>query len=375
MTNHIIDGDRLAELIQRCNREVDEGLLPSCQLAIGFHGEIVVDHTIGDAEPDTRYCFFSATKPFVAATVWQLLDEGLLELDTPIASLIPAFGNNGKETITLSQVLLHTSGFPHAPMGPNVWSSSESRRSRMAEWQLNWEPGTRYEYHPTSAHWVLAELITEVTGHPYSDEVHRRVTSPLGIPQILGLSLDNQESIAELTLCEGEASPDELESVFGVREMPPSEVNDETIMRFNDPHTREVGVPGGGGYGRAADLAQFYQALLHNPDDIWNPALLADATGRVHNSLPDPMGVPANRGLGVILAGDDGLSNRRGLGRTVSSMAFGHNGVGGQIAFCDPSTGLSFAYTTNGLDRHQIRQPRRGTSIASLAANCVSQEG
>jgi len=245
----------------------------------------------------------------------------------------------------------------------------------MAEWQLNWEPGTRYEYHPTSAHWVLAELITEVTGRPYADEVHRRVTSPLGIPRVLGLSLDNQESMAELALCEGEASPDELESVFGVREMPPSEVNDETILRFNDPHTREVGVPGGGGYGRAADLAMFYQALLHNPDDIWNPTILADATGRVHNSLPDPMGVPANRGLGVILAGDDGLSNRRGLGRTVSSMAFGHNGVGGQIAFCDPTTGLSFAYTTNGLDRHQIRQPRRGTSIASLAANCVSQAG
>ena len=44
--------------------------------------------------------------------------------------------------------------------------------------------------------------------------------------------------MAELTLCEGEASPDELESVFGVREMPPSEVTDETIIRFNDPLTR-----------------------------------------------------------------------------------------------------------------------------------------
>ena len=69
------------------------------------------------------------------------------------------------------------------------------------------------------------------------------------------------------------------------------------------------------------------------------------------------MGVPANRGLGVVLAGDDGMSNRRGLGRTVSPMAFGHNGVGGQIAFCDPESGLSFAYTTNGLDRHQFDNP------------------
>ena len=99
--------------------------------------------------------------------------------------------------------------------------------------------------------------------------------------------------------------------------------------------------------------------------------MLDNAVGQVHNKLPDPMGVPANRGLGVILAGDDGMTNRRGLGRTVSPRAFGHNGVGGQIAFCDPDTGLSFGYATNGLDRHQIRQPRRGTSIASLAANCA----
>tara|TARA_B100001250_G_scaffold160168_1_gene137580 strand:+ start:198 stop:1316 length:1119 start_codon:yes stop_codon:yes gene_type:complete len=371
MRKHDIDQDRVAELIDRCTREVSEGLLPSCQFAIGFDGEIVLDETIGDASPETRYCFFSATKPFVAATVWQLLSEDALELNAPIASLIPEFAENGKADITLEQVLLHTAGFPHAPMGPDVWSDSESRRRRMAEWRLNWEPGSRYEYHATSAHWVLAEIIHVVTGHSHTDEVHRRVTEPLGLPRILGFSLDQQEDMADLALCEGEASPDELEAVFGVREMPPSEVTDETIIRFNDPHTREVGVPGGGGYGRAADLAMFYQALLHNLEELWEPQMLANATGQVHNNLPDPMGVPANRGLGVILAGEDGLSNRRGLGRTVSSMAFGHNGVGGQIAFCDPKTGLSFGYTTNGLDRHQIRQPRRGTSIASLAANCA----
>lgn len=372
MRKHHIDQDRVAELVERCTREVNEGLLPSCQLAIGFKGEIVHDETIGDELPEARYCFFSATKPFVAATVWQLLSENSLELKAPISDLIPEFAENRKADITLEQVLLHTAGFPHAPMGPDVWSDSESRRKRMADWRLNWEPGSRYEYHATSAHWVLAEVVRVVTGNSHTDEVHSRVTEPLGIPRVLGLGVDQQTQMADLTLCEGEASPDELEAVFGVREMPPSEVTDETIIRFNDPHTREVGVPGGGGYGRAADLAMFYQALLHNPQGLWDPQMLANAVGRVHNNLPDPMGVPANRGLGVILAGDDGLSNRRGLGRTVSSMAFGHNGVGGQIAFCDPNTGLSFGYTTNGLDRHQIRQPRRGTSIASLAANCAA---
>ena len=371
MSTHQIDGQRVTELIARCRREVDDGLLPSCQIALGLNGEIVVDETIGDALPETRYCFFSATKPFVAAAIWQLLSEDLLQLDAPISTYLPEFADNGKADITVEQVMLHTSGFPHAPMGPAVWATAESRRKRMAEWRLNWDPGTRYEYHPTSAHWVLAELISEVTGRPYAEEIHHRVTEPLGLPRILGIEFEQQGGIAELTLCEGEATPDELEAVFGIRVMPPSEVNDETIIRFNDAETRTIGVPGGVGYGRAVDLAAFYQALLHNHDGVWDPAMLQNAVGQVHNNLPDPMGVPANRGLGVILAGDDGLTNRRGLGRTVSPRAFGHNGVGGQIAFCDPDTGLSFAYTTNGLDRHQIRQPRRGTSIASLAANCA----
>jgi CubicO group peptidase (beta-lactamase class C family) len=371
MANRRTDADQIKALVERCTRDVADGLLPSCQLAIGLDGEIILDQTIGDAQSTTRYCFFSATKPFVAAVIWQLVSEGLVSLDAPISSFIDEFKENGKQNITLKQVMLHTSGFPHAPMGPKVWSNSATRRARMAEWTLNWEPGTKYEYHPTSAHWVLAEVITEVTGNGHADELHQRITSPLGIPRILGLDSGEQEGIADLSLCEGEATPDELEAVFGVREMPPSEVNDETIIRFNDVDTRTVGVPGGGGYGRAADLAQFYQALLHNQNNLWDPSLLKQATGEVHNHLNDPMGVPANRGLGVVLAGDDGLSNRRGLGRTCSPKAFGHNGVGGQIAFCDPHSGLSFAYTTNGLDRHQIRQPRRGTSIASLAATCV----
>ncbi len=119
---------------------------------------------------------------------------------------------------------------------------------------------------------------------------------------------------------------------------------------------------------RASDLALYYQALLHNPGEIWKPDLLADVTGVVRNRLPERhTGVPANRSLGLILAGDDGFSFVRGLGRTVSPQAFGHNGAGGQLAWADPATGLSLGYCTNGIDRHVVREPRRGTAISSLA--------
>ena len=76
-------------------------------------------------------------------------------------------------------------------------------------------------------------------------------------------------------------------------------------------------------------------------------------TSTVRNSFPDYMGVPANRTRGLIVKGDDERAHVRGMGRTVSPRTFGHNGAGGQIAWGDPETGLSFCYLTNGIDEHR----------------------
>lgn len=366
------DQGKIDELMKRARREVDEGLLPSCQIALGFEGEIIAEDVFGDATLDSRYVIFSATKPFVASTVWTLIAEGAVDESEPVTAYFPEFAAEGKDGITVEQVMLHTSGFPHAPMGPPTWSNRAARKAKMATWRLNWEPGTRFEYHPTSAHWVLAEIIEAVTGNDFRDEVERRVTGPAGLPRIVGIPIEGQENVEDLVLVGEPATPDELEAVFGVRELPGSEVNDQVVMAFTDPEVRAVGVPGGGGVARARDLAMFYQELLHNPHGIWPAEQLADWTGRVRNTLRDPMGVPANRALGVILAGDDGKSNLRGMGRGVSPQAFGHNGAGGQLAWADPATGLSLGYVTNGYDRHEIREPRRGTAIGTLAAQCLA---
>jgi CubicO group peptidase (beta-lactamase class C family) len=374
-----IDDATVNKLLERARREVDEGLLPSVQVALALDGEIVAEEAFGDTTLDTRYCIFSATKPFVASVIWTLMADGSVDVSRPVVDYVPEFAgepgspdHDAKAAITVEQVMLHTSGFPHAPLGPPAWSDRAARVARMAGWRLNWEPGTRFEYHPTSAHWVLAEIIDRVTGGDYRDEVERRITGPAGLPRILGLDPDHQDGIADLVLVGEPATPDELEAAFGVRELPTTEVTDDVVLRFNDPETRQVGVPGGGGFARARDLALFYQELLHNGHGIWDPEILADATGRVRNTLPDPAGVPANRALGVILAGDDGLANIRGLGRTVSAAAFGHNGAGGQLAWADPATGLSLGYVTNGYDRHEVREPRRGTALSSIAATCVA---
>jgi CubicO group peptidase (beta-lactamase class C family) len=367
-----IDDQAVRQLLERCRREVDEGLLPSVQVALAFEGELVACEVFGDATAETSYCLYSATKAIVASAMWVLIGDGLLDVSRRVSDYLPEFAENGKQDVTVEQVMLHTSGFPYAPLGPGTWATREARLDRMRTWTLAWEPGTRYEYHATSAHWVQAELIHRLTGIDHREYIHQRITGPAGLPRLVGVPLDQQTNCATACLVGEPAPPEEIEATFGVRQLPGRDFIEELFLWFNEPEARAVGVPGAGGFGRAADLALFYQQLLHDPKGIWRADVLADATSRVRNRLPDPAGVPANRSLGLLLAGDDGWSHARGLGRTVSPEAFGHNGAGGQLAWADPATGLSLGYTTNAFDRHEVRQPKRGTSIGSLAARCAT---
>ncbi|HKA93528.1 MAG TPA: serine hydrolase domain-containing protein, partial [Acidimicrobiia bacterium] len=314
-----IDAERLDELRTRVRREVDGGLLPSCQYALAKDGQLAAFESVGDAGPETRYVIFSATKAFVASAAWMLIGDGSLEIERRVAEYIPEFATNGKDVVTVEQVMLHTSGFPRAPLGPPAWADRDRRLEAFARWRLNWEPGTAYEYHPTSAHWVLAELIERVSGRDYRDVVHERVTGALGLSRVLGIPPQEQDDIAELELSGEPAPREELIEIFGVPELPVAEVTDEALLSFNRSDVRAVGVPGGGGVATAATVALFYQALLHDPEGLWDADVLADATSRVRNNLPDPLlGVAASRALGVVVAGDDGKANRRGFGHTQS---------------------------------------------------------
>ena len=161
---------------------------------------------------------------------------------------------------------------------------------------------------------------------------------------------------------------------MGMPVPPDTEVTEDAILSFNTPEIRAVGVPGGGAMANAADMALFYQALLHGGLDgaqLWSSETLADVRRVRSGDLTDPMfKKPANRALGIIISGDDSRSFR-GFGKTNSALAFGHNGAGGQLAWVDPATGLSLAYLTPGHDRNSIRQARRGVAIGSLAALCA----
>jgi CubicO group peptidase (beta-lactamase class C family) len=363
--------ERVEDLRRRIAKEVEEGLLPSSQFALAKDGRIVAQETFGDATDATRYPIYSSTKTFVASAFWMVLAEGKVATSDIVADILPGFGENEKDTITVEHVLLHTAGFPNAIMGPPHWATYASRLNVYPRWKKIWEPGTKYAYHATSAHWVLADIIRALTGIDHREFIKDRISTPLGLKDFaLGMRPEDQVNLADTVYVGERMTPDELEAAFGIREIPAPRGSLESMgdwaVTLNKTDDREVGIPGGGGFSTASDVAMFYQELLHNTKGLWDPEILADATSNVRNNLPDPMyRVPANRGLGVIIAGDDGQAHMRGFGKTLSPRAFGHGGAGGQIALADPETGVSFCYLTNGHDRHLIRQARRGVGITS----------
>jgi len=203
-----VDSEKLEAVFTRAKRDVDQGVLPSAQVAVARQGKLAGIRTFGTAvqggeerpaTDDTLYSIFSSTKAVVALAVWLLFEEGLLKLDERVAEIIPEFGTNGKEVVTVQQVLLHTGGFPYAPFRPECWGDREALIEAFQRWRLNWEPDSRYEYHPTSAHWVLSEIINRRTGKDFRDFIRERLTGPMDLEELfVGPPEEHDARVAEV---------------------------------------------------------------------------------------------------------------------------------------------------------------------------------
>ena len=371
-----IDAEKLAAVVERVRREVDEGLLPSAQIAVAREGKLALFETFGEATNNTLYCVFSSTKAITSAAAWLVIEAGDLGVDEVVADIVPEFGSNGKDAITVEQLFLHSAGFPQAPFRPTDWFDRDRRLQRFAKWRLNWEPGSRFEYHPTSSMWVIAEIIERRTGRAFQDFVREEIAQPLGLENMhLGLPTAENGRVATLEHC-GDALTSADYARMGIPEPPVTEVTEDVILSFNEPQIRAVPTPGGGGIMTAAELALFYQALLHGGSvggrRVWKAETLAMARQVRSGDLRDPLsGKRVNRGLGIVVAGDEDR-NLRGFGHENSPLAFGHGGAGGQIAWADPATGVSIGYCTNGHDRNPLRMGRRGVSISNRVALVAS---
>jgi CubicO group peptidase (beta-lactamase class C family) len=226
------------------------------------------------------------------------------------------------------------------------------------------------EYHASSAHWVVAELIERVSGHDFRDFLNQRVAAALGLSRLrLGVPSADGGDVQPVRMVDSRDNAGD----FGI-----TEAREDTLLRYNEPAVRAVGVPGVGAVSTAADVALLYQALLHNgaPDGppLWDPDVLADGTGRVRATFVDPLrGVPANRTLGLTVAGDDGHGYLRDFGRANGPRAFGAAGIGGQIAWADPDSGLSFCWLTDGLTADIVATYKRSISLSTRAGRCAEE--
>lgn len=365
--------DRLEILRMRVRKDVEEGLLPSVQFAIAKDGRVLWSETLGQASEQTLYPIFSCTKAIMSVAAWTLIQEGKLNVNERVGDIIPEFDTNGKQDVRVIHLFLHTAGFPMAPFRPSDWEDRDLRVGRFAQWRLNWPTGEKFEYHPSSSMWVIAEIVERKSGQDFRSFIRERVIEPIDVADLyVGLPHEENERISTLVHV-GDAFTSEDFKRLGIPEPPVTEVTEDAILSMNRPEIRAVGIPGGGGMATATALALFYQDLLSGVSDdrssILNKQTLDYGLKVISEDYRDPLyGVKVNRALGLCIAGDS-QRNFRGFGHTNSETSFGHGGAGGQIAWADPETGLSFSYLTNGHDRNPVRVGRRTVSISTKAAS------
>jgi CubicO group peptidase (beta-lactamase class C family) len=384
-----LNPDKVQALMDRAARDVKEGVLPACQVAIARKGKIAAMQTFGRAvqggvdKPATDETFFvamSATKAVTASALWIMIQEGKMAPADPIVKYVPEYGTNGKESTTIEQLMIHTAGIPVAPGSFKDWGIKQKRLERFAQWRPDHKPGEKFIYHVQANYWPIAEAIERLSGMRIGEFVRRRIAEPLGLPELrIGLPTADLRSRMADVVWTGEAAQAEEYQKLGVT--PPrvsmGSINEGVVLEMNDPEVREADHPAGGLMTTAGDLALFYQALLNDGCSyqgtrVWQAEMLREARRIRSGSLIDPArGMTANRALGIVIAGGDGKANLRGFGRTNSAEAFGHPGFGGQIGWADPASGISFAYLTNGFDRNDLREGRRGVAVCSLAGSCA----
>ncbi|MGI9432942.1 MAG: serine hydrolase domain-containing protein [Myxococcota bacterium] len=354
------------------------------QVAVGLRGALAGFRTFGraphgdgvrPATDETLFAVYSVTKAITSSAAWILLQEGKLSLSDRVVEHVPEFGANGKEAVTVEHLLLHTGGFPTAGLPTADWPDPSKRLAQFARWRLEWEPGSRFVYHGSSGMWVLAEIIGRLSGMDYTEFIRARISEPLGLSDLyVGLPAAENLRAAEVVMV-GEVAT-EAERAASPVDAPL--IDEDTLGHVNLPSNRSIGSPGGGAFATAAAIAMFYQGLLADADGsgagIWQRQMLLDAWTPRHTELIDPMTQQlALRGLGVVVAGDH-QKMWRGFAEACSPRSFGHMGAGGQIAWADPESGLSFAFCTNGAERDAMRQGANGFRLSSLAAACTAPE-
>ncbi|HEX3211881.1 MAG TPA: serine hydrolase domain-containing protein, partial [Actinomycetota bacterium] len=336
----------LQQQIQKVADElVDSGAERGLQVAVYQGGEQVVDVVAGVADPATGrrvdpgtvFYNYSIGKAATSTVVHLLVERGLFGYDTPVAELWPEFAANGKQAVTVRQVLDHTAGVPGIPLDTTVEDLCDWDRicAAIAAAELWWEPGTKVGYHAYTFGYILGEVVRRATGKRISQVLAEEVAGPLGVTGELwfGMPPAEQHRLAPL---EDEPGAAEMAAQM-LASMPPDlpMLRSAPMALFpnaefgNRPDTLAADIPAGGKVSARA-IARLYAALLGEVDGVrlLTPERLAEVTAVSSRGTDEVFGMPTTWGLGYGIGGPD-------PGAQDGQTVFGVGGVGGGFACGD----------------------------------------
>ncbi len=336
-------------------RQVDEGRQIGVQVCAYHRGARIVDAwagRMGPADPrpvgpDALFLAWSAGKGVAALLVHQLVDRGLLAYDEPVARYWPAFGQHGKDRVTVAQALSHQAGVHAMPTPFQV--------EHLTDWEagIRWVedavpayvPGTTTGYHADNDQLIFGGLVRAVTRRHSQEVLSEHVLEPLEIADALfvGIPDDVEGRLATIELRAPGYGMDPPTDPDWLAAMPT-----ELWALLETPAVRRACLPSSNGYMSARALAKIYGALA--ADGVVDGVRLVsrERVPDLYRFITDDtdivLGWRERKGIGFLLGGE--LDGERGpMGPR--STAFGRPGAGGPIGFADTEVGLAVAVLSN----------------------------
>jgi CubicO group peptidase (beta-lactamase class C family) len=203
-------------------------------------------------QPDTIFLVASVTKPVTVAAAMLLVERGKISLNDTAASIIPEFGNRGKDQIRIRHLMTHTSGLPD--MLPENQKLRE-RRAPLREFvrliydlELDFPPGTNIQYQSCGIA-ILGEIVERIEGISLPEFLQREIFQPLGMNDTaLGAQYLDTDRIAHVNTADVEMGG------VGMQ---------DTEWDWNKPYWRNFGAPWGGMFTTAGDMFRLCQMFLN----------------------------------------------------------------------------------------------------------------
>jgi CubicO group peptidase (beta-lactamase class C family) len=374
--------DDMAEL-QRDVQEAIDKLVESgnergIQVAVYRDGQQVVDAVAGVADPATGrpvdagtvFYNYSIGKGATSTVAHILAERGLFGYDTPVAELWPEFAANGKQAVTLRQVLDHTAGVPGIPLDTTIEDLCDWDRmcAAIADAELWWEPGTKVGYHSYTFGYIVGEVVRRATGKPISQLLAEEVAGPLGVAGELwfGMPASEQHRLARLEDEPGAAEAAEQWLASMPPDLPMFKAGPMSTFPNADfgnrADTLAADIPAGGKTSARA-IARMYAALLGEVDGVrlLRPERLREVTAVSSDGVDEVFGMPTTWGLGYAIGGVS-------AGAQEAPTVFGLGGVGGSFACGDTATGVAWAVTKNRVSNDFATSNQLGELISAARA-------